>query len=168
MKRNDTTFKEMVSRIASGELTRKQAADVYGVKYGTLMVWLGRSGLNDETAFKGPARAGGTYGAAADWPVLTPERAAALDAAVARVVAGESTALGESKANPEIKLSTITQRVRSARGGAAPLMGRPPATPREPKVEVDATPSDYDFMLSVLASPERLARVAAVVRAAGL
>ena len=111
----------MVSRIASGELTRKQATEVYGVKYGTLMVWLGRSGLNEETAFKASSKGRTTHGAAVAWPALTPDRIAELDAAVARVIAGESAALGESKAKPR------TSSARSLKGCRRPVRSWPHA-----------------------------------------
>lgn len=166
MKRNDQTFQEMVSRIKSGELTRKQAATAYGIEYGTLCVWLGRSGLNAETVAKGPLahRRGAAHGAATNWPVLSPETSAALDAALARVLAGETTAQGESKADPRIKLTTLTQRVRSARREMEPVAAPTPA-PTLPKSDVSA---DYDLIVSILADPKRLPRLAALARIAAI
>lgn len=162
MKRNDPTFKEMVSRIASGELTRKQAAEAYGINYGTLCVWLGRSDLNAETVQRGPKahRDRTAHGAATLWPTLPPEVVAALDAAVARVMAGESTALGESKADPRIKLSTLTQRVQKARREAAPQ-----AQQTAPNPQFSA---DHEIITSILADPLRLAKLAALARLASV
>lgn len=112
MKRNDATFNAMVARLAAGELTRQQAAEEYGVNYGTLCVWLGRSKLNDSTARKTPKA---VYGAAVDWAIKDPDKVKALDAAVAKVLAGEISALAAAKQNPDLSARTIADRVRRAR-----------------------------------------------------
>jgi hypothetical protein len=55
MKRNDPSFREMIGRIRSGELTRKQAAAAYGITTGLLNVWIQRSkitGLPRDTEWR--------------------------------------------------------------------------------------------------------------------
>ena len=114
MKRNDSTFKEMVSRIQSGELTRHQAADAYGVGYGTLCVWLSRSKLNESTVQRSPdgTRMRMRYGAAVEWGVPNPE---AMAAAVQRVLRGEISAQAASKQSPELNSRTLAKKVRKER-----------------------------------------------------
>lgn len=108
MKRNDPTFKEMVSRIESGELTRLQAADTYGINPGTLNVWLSRSNLAEKTRLKERP----LHGAALGWVKLDPDRAKLLDEVVARVVAGELTVTQAARENPTLVLMTISTKVR--------------------------------------------------------
>lgn len=111
MKRNDTTFKEMVSRIESGELTRRQAADTYGIKYGTLCVWLGRSELAEKTRLKGKP----LHGAALGWAKLDPDKAKRLDEAAHMAIHGELSVTQVSKLFPDIAAATLTKRVRKDR-----------------------------------------------------
>lgn len=124
MKRNDATFKEMVARLQSGELTRDQAADAYGINPGTLNVWISRSKLGDTIPnLQGKSRAG----AAVHWPELTPDEVSATEAAIARVLAGEVSALAATKADPRISASTLAKRVRKARiDRGIPVQGRKP------------------------------------------
>ncbi len=145
MKRHDQTFQEMVSRITSGELNRKQASEHYGVPYGTLCVWLGRSGLNKATVSKQKL-----HGAATGWPTLSPDRVEALDAAARRVAMGQSTLRQESAANPDVKFATLAVRARRLKA--------PPS---------DET-SDYDLIVGILSDPRRMARLAAIARAADI
>lgn len=120
MKRNDSTFKEMVARIQSGELTRAQAANTYNLNPGTLNVWLGRSKLNETT--KMSVRP--LHGATADLVNnLDPEIAAKLAEATRKVLDGTfKSCLAAHGTYPELSLSTLTARVRKARLSEA-LMG---------------------------------------------
>lgn len=133
MKRNDPTFQEMVSRLTTGELTRKQAAEIYGLNPSTLDVWLSRSGITRATTSKAPrVRRGAELG----WNVLSDDLVAEMDAAIARILAGESSALGESKKNPRLNLGTLTVKARAARklaGLPQARMGRAPKA--KPDVE---------------------------------
>lgn len=116
MRRNDKTFKEMVARLQSGEITRHQAADIYQIGYGTLGVWLSRSGVAKSTAGRLPDGSRRLHGAALERSrSLSPDKAKALDAAVARVLAGEISALAAEAENPDLSARTIAQRVRKAR-----------------------------------------------------
>ena len=117
MKRNDTTFKLMVSRLQSGEITREQACAEYGVGYGTLCVWLGRSKLNATIPHPGwkPDRARPMVGAAAEWTPLDEDTKKAIEAAVVRVIAGEISALAVAKEDPRINHRTLTKAVRKAK-----------------------------------------------------
>lgn len=118
MKRNDQTFKEMVSRITAGELTRQQAADSYGVNYGTLCVWLGRSNLNAQTARKATGIPKPLAGAALGWNVTDPNKAKVLEEATARVISGEFSVTEASEKYPDLALSTLSKRVRKERMAA--------------------------------------------------
>lgn len=88
MKRNDPTFKEMVSRIASGELTRKQAAEAYDLNLGTLHVWVQRSKL---ALPKAPTGAKALAGAALEWKNTDPVRIKALEDACNEALSGSLT-----------------------------------------------------------------------------
>jgi len=127
MKRNDTTFKEMVARIQSGELTRVQAADTYNLNPGTLNVWLSRSKLNETT--KMAVRP--LHGATADLVNnLDPEIAAKLAEATQKVLDGTfKSCLAAHAAYPELSRSTLTARVRKARLALEPK----PAPQKVPK-----------------------------------
>lgn len=121
MKRNDATFKAMVARLQSGEITRKQACEEYDIPYGTLAVWLTRSKVNESiprSPAGGPENPRQRQGAALEWGTLSDDVRQRMNAAVARVLAGETSALAESKADPEIKCTTLTLWVRRAKEAA--------------------------------------------------
>lgn len=110
MKPNDTTFKEMISRIASGELTRKQAAEAYGIDPGTLNVWIARFNLSDSLpSMRGKA---GYAKQLSDKYAIDTD---AYEKAVARVLSGEISALALSEETPGIKAGTLAKKVRQAR-----------------------------------------------------
>lgn len=112
MKRNDSKFKEMVLRIQSGELTRHEAAEAYGIGYGTLGVWLSRSKLNSSTARRKVDGTKARYGVASEWPVLDKD---AVDAAVQRVLSGEISARALCMQDPTFRYSTLVRKVQKAR-----------------------------------------------------
>lgn len=115
----------MVARLQTGELTREQASIEYQVDYGTLCVWLGRSKLNATIPRPKPDKAEPLAGAALKWNTLDEETVKAMDAAVVRVLSGETSALAASKADPRINARTLAQKVRSAKIAAgAPLKPR--------------------------------------------
>lgn len=120
MKRNDTTFKEMVSRITSGELTRLQAADIYQIKPNTLNAWVSRSKLDV------PKQKRVAYGAAAEAAErLDPEIAKLLDEATLKVLDGTfKSCLAAQKTYPDVNLGTLTKRVRKARLAQGLPIGR--------------------------------------------
>lgn len=131
MKRNDPTFKEMVARLQSGELTRNQAAEAYGLKPNTLITWLLRSKIDiprDSSA--------GLRGAALTWTKDDPVRKAALAEAVAKVLSGELT--GDQAfaiyADKGVARATLFLEVRKilAAQGIKRRPGRPPKVPRQP------------------------------------
>lgn len=115
MQRNDAKFKELVSRLQSGELNRQQASEAYGVNYGTLCVWLSRSKLGSTTLQREADGSRKLHGIAAKNSQLDPDKDRALDAAVARVLAGEISALAASKESEGLSPSTIAARVRKAK-----------------------------------------------------
>ncbi len=127
MKRNDPTFKEMVARILSGELTRKQAADAYGIKENTLTHWLLRGKIAT------PKQPKVLAGAALEWTKPDPVRRAALDEAVSRVLSGELT--GDQAfalyADQGVARATLFYEVRKilAKQGVVRPRGRPPVNP---------------------------------------
>lgn len=165
MKRNSQAFNTMVSRITSGEISRRQAAAIYGINYGTLGVWLNRSNVNEATAFKGDAAKRGTRaGAALGWPSLPESVRVKLDEAADRVVAGISTAKEEADADPDIKLSTLNIRVRQ-RGVAMGLMQ--PRVKRLVPTPI-STSADEAYLLGLMKSPKKLLRLAALARLAGV
>jgi len=127
MKRNDPTFKEMVARMQSGELTRKQAADTYGVRENTLVVWLGRSGIEVPRAPKQ-----GLHGDAVNWTKDDPVRSQALQEAFEEVLAGTLTARTAviKYGDRGVAYTTIAQMVRNHL--AAQGIKRPPGRPRGP------------------------------------
>lgn len=162
MKRNDPTFRAMVARIASGEISRRQAAAIYNVNYGTLGVWLNRSGFGEATAYKGArTRKAGRAGAAVGWPEMSQEVRAKLDAAAERVLSGASSARSESMADPEIKLSTLTIKVRKIRQ-ARGLPG-----PRE-LVKPAEFERDRAYLMGMMDNPKKVARLAALARLSGV
>ena len=119
MKRNDTTFHEMISRIRSGELTRRQAAETYGIAVGVLNVWIQRSKITglprdnnwrSQNPDKVKELTSHLLGKALD-----PERQAALNDAVARVLAGEISARAAALQDPRLSARTIAMKVRQAR-----------------------------------------------------
>jgi len=110
MKPNDTTFKEMISRIASGELTRKQAAQTYDLDIGTLNSWISRHNLSDSLpSMRG--KAGYAKQLSDKYAIDTN----AYEKAVARVLSGEISALALSEETPGIKAGTLAKKVRQAR-----------------------------------------------------
>lgn len=120
MKRNDATFKEMVTRLQSGAISRAQACDEYGLKYVTLSAWLIRSKLNDSVP-----RAGALHGARALHGVakelaesVDADKAARINSAVARVLAGEISARAASKEDPTLSSRTLAARVLKAKKAA--------------------------------------------------
>ncbi len=127
MKRNDPTFREMIRRIDSLEITRAQACDLYGVSLGTLNVWISRSKLKLARAPKPLA------GAALEWANNDPVRRAALDEAISRVVSGELT--GDQAfalyAGQGVARATLFYEVRKilAKQGIVRPRGRPPVNP---------------------------------------
>lgn len=120
MKRNDTTFKEMVSRVSSGELTRLQAADIYQIKPNTLNAWVRRSKLDV------PKQKRVAYGAAAEAADrLDPQIAKLLEEITQKVLDGTfRSCLSAQKAHPELNLGTLTKRVRKARLAQGIPIGR--------------------------------------------
>jgi hypothetical protein len=128
MKRNDSTFKELVSRITSGELTRLQAADIYGVNPGTLKVWLNRSNLSDATRLKERP----LHGAALGWMTIDPETARLLEDAAQKVLDGTfKSCLAAHASYPSLSLSTLTARVRKARLAQGLPIGRQGKKPQQ-------------------------------------
>ncbi len=125
MKRNDPTFKEMVARILSGELTRMQAADLYQIRANTLNIWLARGKID------APKQKRIAYGATADLVNnLDPEIAAKLAEATQKVLDGTfKSCLAAHAAYPELSRSTLTARVRKARLALEPK----PAPQKVPK-----------------------------------
>jgi hypothetical protein len=112
MRRNDTQFKALVARLQAGELTRQQAADLHGVKYETLCQWLRRSKVDLI-----PREDKGLTGYAVELKkrLADPDIKAALDSAVARVLAGEISALAASREDPRINHRTLAVYVRKAK-----------------------------------------------------
>lgn len=136
MKRNDTTFHEMIARIRSGELTRRAAAEAYGISPGVLNVWIQRSkieGLPRDNQWRSsnPDKVKALSNHLLGKP-LPPELQAAMDAAVARVLAGETSARAASMEDPRLNSRTIAHKVRAARiKEGLPVQHRtPPYLPR--------------------------------------
>lgn len=136
MKRNDTTFHEMIARIRSGELTRRAAAEAYGISPGVLNVWIQRSkieGLPRDNQWRdsNPDKVKALNDHLLGKP-LSPELQAAMDAAVDRVLAGETSARAAALADPRLSARTIAHKVRAARVKAGqPVQHRtPPYLPR--------------------------------------
>ncbi|MDO9236198.1 MAG: hypothetical protein Q7U28_09235 [Aquabacterium sp.] len=104
--RNSKEFRELVSRLQAGTLTRAQAAAEYGINPGTLGVWLSRSKVRSPKAL---------HGAALGWAITDPDKIKLLNEAVAKVLAGEVSATKASEMYPTLALATIAFRVRKAR-----------------------------------------------------
>lgn len=111
MKRNDPTYKAMISRIKSGELSRKQAAEEYGINPVTLNAWIVRSKevLPDRRSSREVIdprlEAMGVV-------ALTPERKQALLDAVQRVIRGGISCNQAAKNDPTITMSYLARLVR--------------------------------------------------------
>lgn len=148
MKRNDSTFKEMVSRISSGELTRLQAAEVYQIKANTLNAWLRRSKID------APKQKRVAYGAAAEMAAnLDPTIAKLLDEATAKVLDGTfKSCLEAHKSYPDVSLSTLTARVRKARIAKGLPIGRQ-GKPKPAEEPIKAMPRTNDEVNERLGFP---------------
>lgn len=116
MKRNDATFKEMVARLQAGEITKEQACSLYDLKPNTLNSWLRRSKLLGTVPRQRqpPEEAARQRANLVSMP-LTPEIQAAMDAAVARVLAGELSARAASIEDPRLSSRTLADKVRKVR-----------------------------------------------------
>jgi hypothetical protein len=116
MKRNDATFKAMVARLQAGEITKDQACSLYDLKPNTLNSWLRRSKLlGTVPRQRQPPEEAARQRANLVSKPLTPEIQAAVDAAVARVLAGEISALAASLEDPRLSARTLADKVRKAR-----------------------------------------------------
>jgi hypothetical protein len=122
--RHSQTFKELVARLQSGELTRAQAAAAYGLNPGTLASWLLRSKVGESTRTKVGDKF--LYGAAAEFAErLDPNIAKLLDEATEKVLDGTfKSCLAAHKAYPGVVLGTLTARVRKARLAQGLPIGR--------------------------------------------
>jgi homospermidine synthase len=122
--RHSQTFKELVARLQSGELTRAQAAVAYGVNPGTLAKWLLRSKVGESTRTKVDGKF--LYGAAAEFADrLDPKIARLLEEATKKVLDGTfRSCLAAHRAYPDVVLGTLTARVRKARLAQGLPIGR--------------------------------------------
>lgn len=112
MNRHSQEFLQLVERLKSGELTRKQACDEYSIHPGTLSSWLLRSNLNEVTRLKTKD----LYGEAAKKVLTDPVVVGELEEATKKVLSGEiPSCLAASRVYKNIKLGTLTVRVRKAR-----------------------------------------------------
>lgn len=140
--RTSPSFKVLVARLQSGELTRAQAAAEYGVPLGTLNVWLSRSKVGESTRLKERT----LHGAAADLAnSLDPKIAKLLDEATQKVLDGTyKSCLAASKAYPDVVLGTLTTRVRKARLAQGLPIGRQgkKAQPEAPLKPMPRTPEE--------------------------
>jgi transposase len=119
MKRNDPTFRAMVSRLLAGEITRSQAASEYGIQYNTLCVWLTRSKIDlpetKKTRSLKPFSADTVrHGAAVNFPTITEERAQKMNLAVQKALSGEMSARAAS-IELGVSVQTVSRKVRSMR-----------------------------------------------------
>lgn len=116
MKRNDATFKAMVARLQAGEITKEQACSLYGLNPHTLSSWLRRSKLlGTVPRQRQPPEEAARQRANLVSTPLTPEIQAAMDAAIARVMAGEISAMAASVEDPRLSARTLADKVRRAR-----------------------------------------------------
>ena len=109
MNNTSPEFTEMICRLQSGELTRKQAAAAYSIDIGTLNVWISRKGLADSIPKQGLA------GAAREWAEKDPDKVKARREAAARVLSGEISAMAAAKEYPGMSHVTLALDVRKAR-----------------------------------------------------
>lgn len=124
MNRHSTEFKALIDQLAAGTLTRAEAAERSGVKLNTLNAWISRANLAG-TLKPAPRRYRGDAHHAAE---KDPEKRSAWDEAVAKVLAGESSA---RKIAGEMNLSerTVALKVRQARQKAGmPVRSRAAST----------------------------------------
>lgn len=134
MNRHSPQFKELVGRLQSGELTRAQAAEIYGINPMTLAKWLVRSKVGESTRTKAE---GQLYGAAIEkLNSLDPAVAEALAEATQKVVDGVyPSCLAAHKDYPGVSLSTLTARVRKARVAKGLPIGRQGKAQTPPPVQ---------------------------------
>lgn len=113
MNRHSPEFKELVARLQSGELTRAQACDIYGLQRDTLSTWLTRSKVGASTRTKTRPLAGSAKQFVES---MDPQYVLLLNDLVAKVLSGEYRSCRAAHlANPQVPLSTLTVRVRKAR-----------------------------------------------------
>lgn len=107
MNKNTPQYREMIQAVAAGVMTRQEACDKYGVKYPTLAVWLSREGVKTPRVLSGVA--------AENAALITPDKADALDRAVAKVLDQGMSVYAAAKSEPLVVLETLRQRVKKLR-----------------------------------------------------
>lgn len=122
MKINDASFKEMVGRLQSGELTRSQAAETYGIGVPMLNVWISRAKLGSTIPDLRKISRPIPNRHVATGPVLDPDNAKALREAVAKVLSEGVSALSVSNADPRVKQRTLAKYVREAKIAAGEVL----------------------------------------------
>lgn len=109
--RHSQEFKDLAAKILSGELSRLEASNQYGINPGTLAVWMSRSNLTS----KGPDGVKKLHGAALESAITDPDKVKLLEEAVARVLDGELSATEAAEKYPTLAQVTIAKRVRKYR-----------------------------------------------------
>ena len=110
--RHTQAFIDAAHRVSRGEITRIDAAAQLNLNPGTFAVWMSRSKIKADKSVKPTKQlAGAALGLLQG---LDPDKAQALDEAVARVVSGEITLAEARGLYPDLSGSTLTVRVRKA------------------------------------------------------
>ena len=125
-------FKEAAQRVTSGQSTKEVEAAALNIKPGTFAVWMTRAGL---TSRRNPDGSKKLHGAALGWVTTDPDKAKALEAATALVLAGETSATQAAEKFPGVAVSAISARVRRARTEAG--VEKPP-TIRRTRAQMEA------------------------------
>lgn len=134
MNRHSPEFKALVKRLQAGELTRKDAAEQAGLSYGTLSVWLSRSGVTaaipDNRRTNHADKPFEPHAAVLNGAEMTPDKAKALNAAVDKVLAGGTSARAAA-AEMGVSHVTVAAKVRKIRiAQGLPVQARTSPGPR--------------------------------------
>lgn len=120
MNRHDPEFKALVQRIAAGEISREQAAEIGGVPVNTFKTWLRRSGALEQ--IKHTRRSAGVYHFAAE---KDPDKVAAYARAIAECLRARNPpsvlSVAKKYAARGVSYQWLLHKVAQARAGAATL-----------------------------------------------
>lgn len=162
MKKHRPEYEALVPRIAIGEISRKQAAEISaeqtGLSPGSFLVWLHSSG-NIESLKHTRLSAGANNIHSHNNPdnvdSYDPDKVKAYEDAMALVMAG-TTSMRKAAAKFNVSYPYLLKKARAA--GLT--------QPKQPKQPPAATPEDEDLVRAVLSDPARVAALAKAIRAA--
>lgn len=157
MKKERPEYEALVPRIASGEISRKEAAEISakqtGLSPGSFLVWLHTSGRTEtlkHTRLSAGANNIHSLSNPDNVDGYDPDKAKAYEDAMALVTAG-TTSMRKAAAKFGVSYPYLLKKARAA--GLT-----------QPKQPLSATPEDEDLVRAVLSDPARVAALAKAIR----